>query len=548
MLIKKEYYAFLLYICSVQFAFAQSDTIPVKLIDASSYETATNDGEGAILEPIGTVVDLETDLLAEGIWKELKAGRKSCTLAFSSESVEGINFYFKDMVLPASASLYLSGNYKNQELGPFTNKDLHNGIFSSSFVFGDYVEMILEVDESDVEQTNIIIESAGLAFKDVIPEDNRKGFGDASSCNVNINCSEGDLWKDVSHSVVRILVRSNNAIGWCSGVLMNNTNQDFTPYILTAMHCGMNSITEEVLSQTNFDKWIFFFNYEVDDCSGIFSSSDVTEQYVTGADLISYSDDGGGERGSDFLLLRLQSDIPEEYNPVFAGWSNIEGSYDRGVSIHHPEGDIKKISTYNTLLESSTYSSDANIKNTHWQVFWSQTNNGFGVTEGGSSGAPLFNVAGQVVGTLTGGTSSCTNTSGFDMYGKIAYDWESNGTTSTYRLKDWLDPSNTGVSTLNSIDYTGNFITDVEDEVDYTLSIYPNPVEDVLYIELPIDVLNSQFNIKLVDTSGKIVINQQFDIDYSGTLSLDLAHLSQGIYVVELNDNELVYRNKILIR
>mgnify|MGYP000502627315 CR=1 FL=1 len=50
-----------------------------------------------------------------------------------------------------------------------------------------------------------------------------------------------------------------------------------------------------------------------------------------------------------------------------------------------------------------------------------QTANGHAVTEGGSSGSPLFNQNKQIVGTLSGGSSSCEKPNGAQKYVKIFY-------------------------------------------------------------------------------------------------------------------------------
>ncbi|MEZ4977937.1 MAG: PKD domain-containing protein [Chitinophagales bacterium] len=68
------------------------------------------------------------------------------------------------------------------------------------------------------------------------------------------------------------------------------------------------------------------------------------------------------------------------------------------------------------------------------------------VPEGGSSGSPLFNDQGQVIGTLHGG-SYCTATNQSDQYGKVSYHWNSNGTANNRRLDIWLDPAGSGSAT-----------------------------------------------------------------------------------------------------
>ena len=80
----------------------------------------------------------------------------------------------------------------------------------------------------------------------------------------------------------------------------------------------------------------------------------------------------------------------------------------------------------------------------HWKTFWAETINGISITEGGSSGSPLFNQDGQVVGDLTGGPpDNCQNPS-YSLYGKVYFSWDQMGVGASQRLKPWLDPGNYG--------------------------------------------------------------------------------------------------------
>ena len=150
--------------------------------------------------------------------------------------------------------------------------------------------------------------------------------------------------------------------------------------------------------------------------------------------------------GSDFTLIELSSNIPTSYNPYFAGWSRLSSAPTSGVGIHHPAGDEKKISTYTSSATSASY--NGGWSGAHWRVVWSQTTNGHGVTEGGSSGSPLFNPNGLIVGHLSGGGSFCNQTSAPDLYGKFNKAWDQEGNNNNQRLKPWLDPTSSGVSTL----------------------------------------------------------------------------------------------------
>jgi hypothetical protein len=132
------------------------------------------------------------------------------------------------------------------------------------------------------------------------------------------------------------------------------------------------------------------------------------------------------------LLVELNGTLPTTVNARMNGWSIETTPAVPGVGIHHPAGDIKKISTYNTV---STTTWPGGASGAHWQVVWVANANGHGVTEGGSSGSPLFDANGRIIGTLTGGGSYCTATSSPDQYGKMTYHWESNGTTADAQLK-----------------------------------------------------------------------------------------------------------------
>jgi hypothetical protein len=81
-------------------------------------------------------------------------------------------------------------------------------------------------------------------------------------------------------------------------------------------------------------------------------------------------------------------------------------------------------------------------------VDWDQ-----GTTEGGSSGSPLFDPSHRVIGQLHGGYAACGNNSS-DWYGRLSVSWNGGGTSST-RLRDHLDPGNTGAVTVDTLNPYG---------------------------------------------------------------------------------------------
>ena len=69
---------------------------------------------------------------------------------------------------------------------------------------------------------------------------------------------------------------------------------------------------------------------------------------------------------------------------------------------------------------------------------------------------------------------------------------------------------------------------------DMELKVYPNPVEDVLYIEV-LGNINTDNSINVLDITGKQV--DGYELTYSsGKLQINVASLASGAYLVELVD------------
>jgi hypothetical protein len=277
-------------------------------------------------------------------------------------------------------------------------------------------------------------------------------INESDPCEINVNCSPvGDLWQDEKKGVAKIYIIEGNFAGSCTGSLINNTSQDCKPYFLTALHCGVSA------TAANMTQWKFYFKYEAPSCTNPSTAGTLDDYFITGCLRIADSGDNGGDSGSDFLLVKLGSSTNEatiinnlksaNFSAYWNGWNANTAATTGGVGIHHPSGDIKKISTFSGSTISAGWNGNGLLS--HWRQSWTSNSNGHGVTEGGSSGSPLFNNSqGYIIGTLTGGSSSCNSPTSPDFYGKMSYHWTSNGTANNLRLKPWLDPTNSGVLTL----------------------------------------------------------------------------------------------------
>ncbi len=384
------------------------------------------------------LVPANFNLTNSGVWTNLPNGDKVWRLKIIADEALATTLFYDDFFLPPGAELYIWNEGRKQVIGGYTDFNNHEShTFATEIVYGTTCYLEYVEPSSHAGEGKINISHVGYAYRYIYDPSKDLRGGDA--CEVDVNCSpEGNNWQDEKKGVVRILVVEGSGQGYCSGSLVNNTSLNCVPYVLTALHCGASA------TANNFNQWVFYFNMERSGCNvnGSFSTSST----VTGCAKKADSNDGGNITGSDFLLLQLNNTIPSGYNPYWNGWNANNTASSSGVGIHHPAGDPKKISTYTSALTSATYA--GTNANTHWQVVWAGTTNGHGVTEGGSSGSPIFNSSGLIVGHLSGGSSYCNALTAPDLYGKISYDWTQNSNTTGQKLKAWLDPGNTGALTL----------------------------------------------------------------------------------------------------
>lgn len=414
---------------------------PLNLTEAERQDK--NDSKTGDLPKFSRSIYTNINLNNSGSWAVLPDGGRVWRVKIASAGALALIPFYDRFYLPEGATLHIYSPNKEEMYGAFTQADNpENGYYCTGLLHGE--ECIIEYYEpaSQRGKGQLSINEVGYAYRWIKPfkaDDGGRGFGDADACQVNVNCSEGANWQDEKRAVVRILVQSSQGQGFCSGTLVNNVRQDCTPYLLSAQHCSEGTTTNQ------YAQWVFYFNYEAPTCTNPAGQGTLAQKTVVGCSKKADSNDNGGATGSDFLLLQLNSQPSSTYNVYYAGWNAVNTASSSGVSIHHPDADIKKISTYTTATVSDKWGS---ATGSHWRVRWAATTNGHGVTEEGSSGSALFNAQGQVIGQLTGGNSFCTSTNSPDLYGKFSYDWTSNGAAANRQLKAWLDPDNTGATAL----------------------------------------------------------------------------------------------------
>lgn len=404
--------------------------IPYQLPPTQQITTKTNEPQPLIA---GHTIKLSDTLLSEGSWQQTATGTYVWRLALQLNQARALNLYFRDFYLHPEDRLYIYNADQTKILGAFSR--LNNGPFlATSYLEGN--QIIIELDSPQKYKT-LPFKLELLGNVKTAKNSEFNGFGGAGSCEVPVNCPEGADYQNQKRGVARILLLSQGTLYWCTGSLINDTKNDGKPYFLTANHCGKGDTVA-----SDYDQWIFYFNFEAPGCSR--PSVAPSYQSLSGARLLATAPT---TTGSDFKLLMLNNSVPISYKPFYNGWDATGIGSSHGVDIHHPEGDIKMISTYKTPVIAANYSNSLDNSNgLYWKVTWAATEDGHGVTEGGSSGSPLFNSNGLIIGTLTGGSSSCDALDSPDFFGRFSKSWNANGSDSTLQLKYWLDHN--GSSTL----------------------------------------------------------------------------------------------------
>lgn len=340
----------------------------------------------------GEVIPVELGLGA-GAWETLPPERpgepatRVWRLRVRSQGAYSLGLVFERFQLPEEGELFVYNDDRSVVRGAYTWLNQNpDAAFAIQPTPGD--ALTLEYREPVGVSSPAVIGLQGVIhdYVDVL------GRLEAGACNVDVACAPA------LDDQIRSVVRTASGGVLCSGVLLNNTANDGTQLLLTAQHCG------------NLQNGIFLFGYQRPTCGG---GTAPTSMAVQGAKLLV------SDAANDFQLLRILPMVPNAYRPYLAGWSRSTLAPPFTFAIHHPEGDEKAICVD---LDAPVTFGQARWRILKWEV---------GTTEVGSSGCPLFDPSGLVIGSLEGGFANCGNPSD-DRFVRMDAMWAA--------LSPWLDP------------------------------------------------------------------------------------------------------------
>jgi hypothetical protein len=363
----------------------------------------------------------------QGTWEPVTNGRV-WRVRIDCAGATDINLGFSRFWLPEGATLYVRAESENYFQGPFTAQDNKpHGQLWTPVVPGGAAMVELFVPTEATQEPQIVLTQVGGGYRDMF---HRKDGGTpkAGSCNIDVVCPQAASWSNEIRSVAWYSI---SGVALCSGTLIADAAQDFRNFFLTANHCGLNG--------GNAPSVTVYWNFQSPSCG----------QHGGGS--LAQNQSGAVFRASkydcDFSLIELDEMPDATFNVFYSGW-NRSGTAPGGcVGIHHPNTDEKSISFSANALTTVNSCIGTGGVNTHWRVVWTS-----GVTEPGSSGSGIWDPSNhQLIGTLSGGGSACSSPTAADCYGKFSVGWAS-GTSSSDRLRDWLDPQNTAAMSVTGVD------------------------------------------------------------------------------------------------
>jgi len=304
-----------------------------------------------------------------------------------SNGASAARVHITGLDLPEGTELYVYTR-DGMAFGPYTGRGPNNtGEFWTNTVAGS--ELVLQLHGGAEGVAQFTISGYGYLTEEFAMGRNLKPVTQAGNvpCSFNASCvvdaacvATNTAVGTAANAVAHILFASGGFLYICTGGLVADSVATTTvPYFITANHC-ISRASEAASMET-------FFFYRATTCGGC---PDPGAANTTGATIVATN------KTSDYVLMRLSQNAPA--GAAFLGWSSTAVASSNNTPLFrlsHPKGAPQAYSTQVVDTSKGTCRS--------WpRGSWIYSRDTLGATEGGSSGSPVVNAAGQLVGQLSG--------------------------------------------------------------------------------------------------------------------------------------------------
>jgi lysyl endopeptidase len=350
---------------------------------------------------IGRAVEERVQAETEALLWSAAPGGVAARIEVTSPGARALRVGLSAQRIAPGMEVRFGGNASPVVYGPFTRRDVDSSAatYWSPVLEGETatVELFVPASAPVVNRAPVVTEVSHLFVSPSEPRaDSLAKIGESDFCEVNLICrsSTDSALASTGRAVARMTFQQSGGTFLCTGTLLNPTGGSFIPYFYSAAHC----ISTQTVASTLTTHWF----YDSTQCGSDVLSSSYT-QLPGGATLL-YAN-----TANDPLLLRLNGTPPN--GAIWAGWDAATLSNGTPlVAIHHPKGDLKKIS-FGTMGGFNGGDDSPFSGNTFIISNWNSVSTG--VTEPGSSGSGIFTAFGspaseyRLRGGLQGGPSSC---------------------------------------------------------------------------------------------------------------------------------------------
>ncbi len=359
--------------------------------------------------------------LSDLAWSRTDVGANASHITLTSPGAAAIRLGLVLTGAPATLEIRFKGNAGAETFGPYPAAIASGPIYWSPVLEGDTAIIELTLPAGSTPSLGTVslpmISHLVLAGKALRQADPLGNIGASDSCEVDVACLSPTVQQQAAtaiNAVARMVFTNQGRTGLCSGTLINDATASFTPYFFIANHCidndeldvGASKARPATVASSINTYW--FFQTSV---CGRDTASNVNFALITGgAKLLGRSPD------FDWGLVRLNHAPPA--GATFAAWnaSPLSTFGTPADGIHHPEGDLKKVSQ-GTTQGFEILRGGASFVGVRWTQ---------GATEPGSSGSGLFTYNAsqnyyELRGALYAGDSACdpAHRSEPDFYSRI---------------------------------------------------------------------------------------------------------------------------------
>ncbi len=364
--------------------------------------------------------------LADGKWEKVDGGR-IWSLTVNSENALSLNFVLNNFSLPEGADLYIENQEGSVLYGPVTYDVIpDNGFFLTDIIPGEQATISIFEPDTHYNETSLTIKRVVHGYKDINAEISKVSNQTRLNTSPSVACYPE--YEKESDAVGIIITASGEHE--CCGSLVMSTDYSFKPYFLTTYKL-LNVGAEN--PETNVTNGMFKFRHKELTCN----SNDMVTSYT-----YNHCNIRSSWNDTSLLLLEINGNLKANPNLTWLGWTTSGAVPSSSALIHHLDSTIPmSIAFENDVLQTDYFYFPYKA----WRMLFD-----LGFIDASSNGAPLLDNNKRIVGHLIRVhyyTPIYLQIEG--VAGKFNLSWNGGNSNST-RLSNWLDPNNTGQTTMDS--------------------------------------------------------------------------------------------------